>query len=90
MNDVKRNNDNRENSKNVLNSLTLIDEAIGLSIQEEYIRFSETIDFDKVDQPRLKTLLAINKRTMKRNVGGRIPYSIVLQTIKGFETAESE
>jgi hypothetical protein len=33
MNDMKRNEDNRENSKNVLNSLTLIDEAIDLSIQ---------------------------------------------------------
>jgi hypothetical protein len=49
MNDVKRNNDNHENSKNALNSPTLIDEPIGLSLQEEYIRFSETIDFDNLD-----------------------------------------
>jgi len=41
--------DNRENSKNVLNSLTLIDEGIDLSIQKEYFSFSETIDFDNVD-----------------------------------------
>jgi len=49
MNDMKRHNDNHEDSKNVLNSLILIDEAIDLSIQEEYIRFSETIDFDNLD-----------------------------------------
>ena len=49
MNDVKRDKDNRENSKNGLNSFTLIDEPIDLSTQEEYFRFSETIDFDNVD-----------------------------------------
>jgi len=49
MNDMKRNKDAREDSKNVLNSLTLIDEPIDLSIQEEYFTFSETIDFDNVD-----------------------------------------
>ncbi len=32
--------------------------------------------------PRFKSLLAINKRTMKRNTGGRIPYNIVLEVIK--------
>jgi hypothetical protein len=46
---MKRNNDNRKNSKNVLDSFVLIDEPIDLSIQEEYIRFSETIDFDNLD-----------------------------------------
>jgi hypothetical protein len=55
MNDVKRNNDNRENSKNVLDSFTLIDEAIDLSIQEEYFSFSETIDFDNVDYEEVLT-----------------------------------
>jgi len=55
MNDMKRNNDNHENSKNVLNSLTLIDEAIDLSIQEEYIRFSEAIDFENVDYEEILT-----------------------------------
>src|SRR4030042_2835677 len=49
MNDMKRNNDNPENSKNVLDSFILIDEPIDLSIQEEYLSFSETIDFDNVD-----------------------------------------
>jgi len=55
MNDMKRNEDNRENSKNVLNSLTLIDEAIDLSIQEEYFSFSETIDFDNVNYEEVLT-----------------------------------
>ena len=55
MNDVKRNNDNRENSKNVLNSFTLIDEPIDLSIQEEYIRFSGAIDFDSLDYEEILT-----------------------------------
>ncbi len=55
MNDVKRDKDNRENSKNVLDSFTLIDEAIDLSIQEEYFSFSETIDFDNVDYEEVLT-----------------------------------
>jgi len=55
MNDMKRNRDNRENSKNVLNSFTLIDEAIDLSIQQEYFTFSETIDFDNVDYEEVLT-----------------------------------
>ncbi len=49
MNDVKRNEDDHDNSKNVFDNLTLIEEAIDLSIQEEYFSFSETIDFDNVD-----------------------------------------
>ncbi len=49
MNDMKRNKDNLENSKNVLDNFTLIDEAIDLSTQEEYLSFSETIDFDNLD-----------------------------------------
>jgi len=55
MNDMKRNEDNREHSKNILNSLTLIDEAIDLSIQEEYFSFSETIDFDNVNYEEVLT-----------------------------------
>jgi len=54
MNDM-RDKDNRENSKNVLDSFTLIDEAIDLSIQEEYFSFSETIDFDNVDYEEVLT-----------------------------------
>jgi hypothetical protein len=49
MNDIKRNKDDRENSKNVLDSFTLIDEAIDLSIQEEYFSFSDKIDFGNID-----------------------------------------
>jgi hypothetical protein len=55
MNDRKRNNDNPENSKNALNSFTIIDEAIDLSIQEEYLGFSKTIDFDNVDYEEVLT-----------------------------------
>jgi len=55
MNDMKRNNDNPENSKNVLDSFVLIDEPIDLSIQEEYFRFSETIDIENVDYEEVLT-----------------------------------
>ena len=55
MNDVKRDKDNLEKSKNDLDSFTLIDEAIDLSIQEEYFSFSETIDFDNVDYEEVLT-----------------------------------
>ncbi len=56
MNDIKRNKDDRENSKNVLDSFSLIDEAIDLSIQEEYFSFSETMDFDNVDYEEVLTV----------------------------------
>jgi len=46
---MKRDNDNPENSKNVLDSFVLIDEPIDLSTQEEYFSFSETIDFENVN-----------------------------------------
>jgi hypothetical protein len=52
---MKRDKDNPENSKDVLCSFTLIDEAIDLSIQEEYFSFSETIDFDNVDYEEVLT-----------------------------------
>ena len=55
MNDVKRDKDNPQNSKNLLDNFILIDEAIDLSIQEEYFRFSETIDFDNVDYEEVLT-----------------------------------
>ena len=55
MNDMKRNKDNRNNSRNVLDNFVLIDEAIDLSIQKEYFRFSETIDFDNVDYEEVLT-----------------------------------
>ena len=55
MNDMKRNKDNGEHSKDVLDSFLLIDEAIDLSIQEEYFSFSETIDFDNVDYEEVLT-----------------------------------
>jgi len=55
MNDRKRNKDNPENSKNALDSFTIINEAIDLSIQEEYLSFSETMDFDNVDYEEVLT-----------------------------------
>src|SRR4030042_1819260 len=55
MNDMKRDKDNPQNSKNTLDSFILIEEAIDLSIQEEYFRFSETIDFDNVDYKEVLT-----------------------------------
>jgi len=47
--DTKRNKDDRNNSKNVSDNFVLIDEPIDSSTQEEYLSFSETIDFDNVD-----------------------------------------
>ena len=55
MNDIKRNNDNPENSKNVLDSLIIMNEPIDLSTQEEYLSFSETMDFDNVDYEKVLT-----------------------------------
>jgi hypothetical protein len=55
MKDMKRNKDNRKNSKDVLDNFILIDEPIDLSTQEEYFRFSETIDFDNVDYKEVLT-----------------------------------
>lgn len=55
MKDTKRNKDDRNNSKTLLGNLVLIDEPIDLSTQEEYISFSETIDFDNVDYKEVLT-----------------------------------
>ena len=44
-----------DNSKDVLDSLTTIDEAIDLSVQEQYFSLSETIDFDDVDYDEVLT-----------------------------------
>ncbi len=55
MNDVKRDEDNPPNSKNLLDSFILIDKPIDLSIQGEYLSFSETIDFDNVDYEEVLT-----------------------------------
>jgi hypothetical protein len=55
MKDMKRNKDNRENSKNVLDNFILIEEPIDLSIQGEYFSSSETIDFDNVDYKEVLT-----------------------------------
>ncbi len=49
MKDTKRNKEDRNNSKNVLDNFILIDEPIDLSTHEEYFSFSQTIDFDNVD-----------------------------------------
>ena len=55
MNAGKRAKHNCENSKNVLESVVLIDEAIDLSMQEEYLRFSQRIDFDKINYEEVLT-----------------------------------
>jgi predicted HAD superfamily phosphohydrolase len=55
MNDVKKGKDNPENSTNASGSFILIDEPIDLPIQEEYVCFSETMDFDNVDYEEVLT-----------------------------------
>jgi len=49
MRDTKRNKDDRKNFRNDSDNFTLIDEPIDLSTQEEYLRFSETVDLDNVN-----------------------------------------
>ena len=49
MKDIKRNKVNRINSENSLDSFSLMEDAIDLSIQQEYFNLSETIDFDHID-----------------------------------------
>lgn len=46
---MKRNKDNRTNSEDSLDSFSLMEDAIDLSIQQEYFNLSETIDFDNID-----------------------------------------
>jgi len=53
--DTKRNKDDRNSSKNVSDNFVLIDEPIDLSTQEEYLSFSETIDFDNIDYGEVLT-----------------------------------
>jgi len=55
MSHMKKDKNNRENSKNVSDSFSIIEEAIDLSIQEEYIRFSGAIDFDSLDYEEILT-----------------------------------
>jgi len=55
MNGMKRDKDNPQNSKNLLDSFVLINEPIDLSIQEDYFSFSETIGFDNVDYEEVLT-----------------------------------
>ena len=49
MKDMKSVKDNRTKSENSLDSLDVMGEGIDLSIQQEYDRFSETIDINNVD-----------------------------------------
>ncbi len=55
MNGMRRNKNNPENSKKVLDNFILIDEAIDLSIQEEYFSLPETTD-DAGDYEQVKYL----------------------------------
>jgi hypothetical protein len=50
MKNMERNKGNRTNSENSLDSFSLMEDAIDLSIQEEYFYLSETIDIDNVDK----------------------------------------
>ena len=49
MKDIKGNKVNRINSEDSLDSFSLMEDAIDLSIQQEYFNLSETIDFDNID-----------------------------------------
>jgi len=49
MKNMERNKGNRTNSEDYSDSFSLMEDAIDLSIQEEYFYLSETIDIDNVD-----------------------------------------
>ena len=49
MKDMNRNSGNRTSSEDSLDDFDLMEDAIELSIQREYLALSESIDFDNVD-----------------------------------------
>ena len=71
MKDMKRNKGYHKNSEDYSNSFSLVEDAIDLSIQEEYFNLSQTSDFDNVDykdvlreSKKLLSLSGIGRKTL--------------------------
>ncbi len=63
--DMKGNSDNPINSETSLDGFDLMEEAIDLSIQREYLNISESIDFDNVEY---KEVLKESQKIFSENI----------------------
>ncbi len=87
MKNMERNKGNRTNSEDYSDSfsLSLMEDAIDLSIQEEYFNLSETIDIDNVDY---KEVLKESKKLFSENTPIETKKRILI-LLAHFGTAES-
>jgi hypothetical protein len=85
MNDVKRNKGNDTSSEDYSNSFSLMEDAVDLAIQKEYLKLSETIDFDNVD---FKDVLRESKKLLSENTPIETKKKILI-LLAHFRTAES-
>jgi len=82
---MKRNKGNHKNSEDYSNSFSLVEDAIDLSIQEEYFNLSQTSDFDNVDY---KDVLRESKKLFSENTPIETKKKILI-LLAHFGTAES-
>jgi hypothetical protein len=85
MKNMERNKGNRTNSEDYSDSFSLMEDAIDLSIQEEYFNLSETIDIDNVDY---KEVLKESKKLFSENTPIETKKRILI-LLAHFGTAES-
>jgi hypothetical protein len=85
MKNMERNKGNRTNSEDYSDSFSLMEDAIDLSIQEEYFYLSETIDIDNVDY---KEVLKESKKLFSENTPIETKKRILI-LLAHFGTAES-
>lgn len=85
MKNMERNKGNRTNSEDYSDSFSLMEDAIDLSIQEEYFNLSETIDIDNVDY---KEVLKKSKKLFSENTPIETKKRILI-LLAHFGTAES-
>jgi hypothetical protein len=85
MKDMKRNKGYHKNSEDYSNSFSLVEDAIDLSIQEEYFNLSQTSDFDNVDY---KDVLRESKKLFSENTPIETKKKILI-LLAHFGTAES-
>jgi hypothetical protein len=85
MNDMKRNNGNYTSSEDYSDSFSLMEDAVDLAIQKEYLNLSETIDFDHVDY---KDVLGESKKLFSENTALETKKKILI-ILAHFGTAES-
>lgn len=85
MKNMARNKGNRTNSEDYSDSFSLMEDAIDLSIQEEYFNLSETINIDNVDY---KEVLKESKKLFSENTPIETKKRILI-LLAHFGTAES-